>query len=213
MIADIIELIAIEHLHIMCWQVRLGQLRRQPGIAGSGRGLAAAWDTLADLIDLHMAADDEVCAPAIYGTGPYGLALIRETRDAHECIREIIDETRPHSPGQALWWNLATAALAAWTQHMHWEVHGPPTDCRRRADPELRARLALQWRAFMDAQIRDRHPQPLDHIPTCQLRQFWPAAGVPRLVDPAFAALACTCVSCTRELDLTVVRPLASAAD
>jgi hypothetical protein len=44
-----------------------------------------------------MAADEEVCGPAIYGTGPHGRDLAREARDAHRDIDEIIRETRPLS--------------------------------------------------------------------------------------------------------------------
>jgi hypothetical protein len=98
------------------------------------------------------------------------------------------------------WWSLATAALADWTRYLHREVYGPPADCRRQASPALRARLARQWRAFMDAQIRARYQNPPPQVPTCQLRRGR-AAAAPRLADPAFAPLACVCPACTRELD------------
>jgi hypothetical protein len=200
--AEIIELIAADHLHIMRWQIRLAGLRRHRGEPGCAPELAATWDTLAALIDLHMAADEAVCGPAIYGTGPPGLDIAREARDAHEDIREIIRETNRYPPGSALWWALATAALGAWTRHLHREVYGPLADCRRRASPALRARLGRQWRVFMDGQIRGRYQAPPPQVPTCQLRQAQPAATVPRLADPAFAPLACACPACTRELDL-----------
>lgn len=197
--AEIVELIAADHLHIMRWQLRLAELRYRAE-PGPVLELAATWDTLAVLIDLHMAADEEICVPAICGNGPAGVELAREARDAHEDIREVIRETRLHPPGSRPWWDLATAALAAWTRYLHREVHGPLADCRRRASPAHRTRLARQWRAFMDAQLRDRLEDPAPQIPTCQLRQSRPAA-VPRLADPAFAPLACTCAACTRELD------------
>jgi hypothetical protein len=199
--AEITELIAADYLHIMRWQMRLAELRQRRGDPAILPALAATWNTLASLIDLHMAADDEVCGPAIYGTGPHGLNLAREAADVHEDIREIIRETNLYPPGSLLWWTLATATLAAWTRYLHREVYGPLADRRRQASPAQRARLARQWRAFMDAQIRDRYQDPPPHIPTCQLRQTRPAASVPRLADPAFAPLACVCPACTRELD------------
>lgn len=199
--AEIVELIAADHLHIMRWQVRLAELRYHPDKPAGSSGLAATWNTLASLIDLHMAADEEICGPAIYSTGPAGLDLAREVRDAYEDIREILRETGCHPPGSPLWWALVAASLAAWTRCLHREVYGPLADCRRRASPALRARLARQWRAYMDAQIRDRYQDPPPRVPTCQLRQTRPAATAPRLADPAFAPLACVCPACTRELD------------
>src|SRR5690242_3407946 len=61
--AEIIELIAADHLHIMRWQVRLAELRHRRGEPGDAPALAVTWNTLASLIDLHMAADEEVCGP------------------------------------------------------------------------------------------------------------------------------------------------------
>jgi hypothetical protein len=52
--AEIIELIAADHLHIVRWQVRLADLCRHRGEPGCAPELAATWDTLAALIDLHM---------------------------------------------------------------------------------------------------------------------------------------------------------------
>jgi hypothetical protein len=199
--AEIVELIAADHLHIMRWQVRLAELRHRPGEPGDALSLAATWDTLVSLIDLHMAADEEICGPAIYGTGPAGLELVREVRDAHEDIREMIRETGRYPIGSPRWWDLATAALVAWTRYLHREVYGPLADGRRRISPALRAQLARQWRAYMDARIRDRYQDPPPRVPTCRLRQAHPAAIVPRLADPAFASLACVCPACTRELD------------
>jgi Hemerythrin HHE cation binding domain len=133
--AEIIELIAADHLHIMRWQMRLAELHHRRGEPGDTPALAITWNTLASLIDLHMAADEEVCGPAIYGTRPRGRDLAREARDAHEDIREIIRETSQYPPGSALWWALVPGALTAWTRYLHREVYGPLAGCRRRPRP------------------------------------------------------------------------------
>lgn len=200
--ADIIDLITADHLQIMRWAAKLGELCRQGADGNSGTTLAATWVTLASLIDLHMRADDEICGPAVFGTDPEGQILAREYRDAHEDIREIIRETSLQPPGSPLWWRLARTALAAWAEQLDQEQHGPLASRRRRADPALRERLARQWRTFKDAQIREQYPQASPEIPTHQLRQDGRApAAVPRLADPAFGPLACTCPACTRTLD------------
>jgi len=87
-------LIAADHLHIMRWQTRLAELRHGHGDPDASPTLAATWDTLAGPITLHMAADEEVCGPAIYGTGPHGAGLAQEARDAHNVIRDILPALR-----------------------------------------------------------------------------------------------------------------------
>jgi anti-anti-sigma regulatory factor len=192
---DIIDLIKASQLHILRWQAWLGVLSRRLGAPPSGTGLADTWDTVAALIDLHMAADDEVCAPAIYDRTPRGHALARKSQDAHADIGEMIGETSLYQPDTTPWWHLAGMTLAAWSRQCEDENHGPPAQCRRRADPSLRQQLGRQWRAFGEARIRDRsYPDAPDQLPTCQLRIAHPAT--PRLADPAFCSLACTCQSC-----------------
>jgi len=111
-------------------------------------------------------------------------------------------------PGSPLWWQLAQAVLVAWATQVDEEDHGPIAEYRRRADRQLRKQLAFQWRAFTEAQIRDRYLQAPPQIPTCQLRQDERAPpDVPRLADPAFGPLACTCQACTDQLDQADVYP------
>lgn len=112
-------------------------------------------NTVASLIDLHMRAEDEICGAAVYGTESPGLALAWELKDAHEDVREIIREASLQPPGSPLWWDLAGTALSAWARQFSYEEHGPPGSHRDRAAPALRRRLALAWRAFREAYIRD----------------------------------------------------------
>jgi anti-anti-sigma regulatory factor len=197
--ADIIDLVGASHLHILRWQERLGQLRRRRTDPASRPELAATWDTVASLIDLHMRAEDEVCGPALYGTEPQGLALARQLKDAHEDVREIVRETSLQPPGSPLWWHMVTTALSTWARQFDDEEHSPLAGYRYRADPALRRQLGLAWRAFREACIRDLYPVAPAQLPTCQFREARPA--VPRLAGPAFGPLACTCHACTDMLD------------
>src|SRR5689334_14551930 len=108
--AEIIELIAADHLHIMRWQVRLAELRHRRGEPGHAPALAFTWNTLASLIDLHMAADEEVCGPAIYGTGR--MAGTWPGKQGTRAGTSTRSSARPATirPGSALWWALVTAA-------------------------------------------------------------------------------------------------------
>jgi hypothetical protein len=198
--ADISDVIRADGAHILCWQARLGHLRRGADPASSP-DLAATWDTVTTLIDVHTRAEEEICDPAIYGTGRQGRTLTAQARDGRQDIRELIGDTGLQLPGSPRWWELASAALAAWALHFDDDEHGPPAGYRRRAGRGLREHLARRWRAFTEAVIRDQsYPAAPAQLPTCQLRLARPAT--PRLADPAFCPLACTCQSCTGRLDL-----------
>lgn len=201
----IVDLIAASQLHIMSWQARLGEIRRSLGSPPPGPGLTAAWVTVAGLINLHMRADDEVCAPALYDLTPRGRALDRESKDAHADIGEMIAETSLRSPGTTSWWQLASLTLAAWSRQSDHEERGRRTQSRRRAAPAL-FRLGRQWGAFREACIRDwSYPDAPSQLPICQLRLARPAT--PRLADPAFSPLACTCQACDGKLaDIPALR-------
>ena len=205
--ADIIELILADHLQIMRWAGLLGDLSRRGRGRDARAELAPAWETLAALIDLHMHADEEICGPAVFARDPAGRALARQARDDHDDIREILREARLQPPGTPAWWQLARAALSAWAVLLETEQDGPLAGRRGRADPALRDRLARQWRAFADARIRDQYPQAPPEIPTHRLRQDSRApVTVPRLADPRFGPLACTCRACTRTLEWVLFR-------
>ena len=156
-VADITDLIGADLLHILRWQAQFGAIRRRRRDPASLPALATTWDTLARLIDLHMRAQDVICVPAICDPGRQGRTLAREIEGAHENIREMIRETSRQLPGSPRWWHLATTTLSAWTVQADCEEHRLLADYRR-AGPALRCQLALQWRAFMDAQIRDQDP-------------------------------------------------------
>ena len=206
---DIIDLIEADHLHITRWAARLGELSHSCRDSGQEPlpVLVGTWQTLASLIELHMRAEEEICGPAILGTDVPGRVLARQTEAVHEDIREIIREVSLQSPASPPWWHLARAALAAWAAQRDLDERGPLAERRYRADPALRQRLVGQWRAFTEAQIRDQYPQVPPDIPTCQLRRDSQApATVPRLADPAFGPLACTCRACTRTLDWTIFK-------
>ena len=205
--ADIIELILADHLQIMRWAARLGELYRHDRGRDARAELAATWETLAALIDLHMRTDEEICGPAVVGDDPDGQAMTRQIRDDHDDIRELIRETSLQPPGSPSWWQLARTALSAWAAQLDQEQHGPLAVCRHRADPALRERLARQWRAFADARIRDQYPQAPPEIPTHRLRQDSRApVTVPRLADPRFGPLACPCRACSRTLEWVLFR-------
>jgi hypothetical protein len=103
---------------------------------------------------------------------------------AYRDVEARIGKYQPHIARAA-----ARAALAAWAVHLDQDERGLLAECRRRADPALRERLAGQWRALTEGQIRGRYPQVPPDIPTCQLRADGDAPpSVPR------RAVRCACL-------------------
>ena len=200
--ADVIVLLRASRLEIARWQAQLGELLRH--VPAADPDLAATWDTVAALIDLHMRAEEEICGPALCRAAPRG-ALARQIRDVHADIREVIAETCLQRPGSPRWQGLAATALSAWDRHCDEEEHGPAAAWLRRADPEQRQLLARQWRPFREARIRDLCPDARPRAATCELRLSQPVT--PRLADPCFGPLSCTCQACTARLSQISLAP------
>lgn len=74
--------------------------------------LAGAWSRLADDVELHLAAEDEVCWLPGPGHGPRARELIECVADDHAEIREAVAEARLLPAGSALWWRSVHAARA-----------------------------------------------------------------------------------------------------
>lgn len=197
-VADIIDLIWTDHRHIRHWAAWLGELDHQDGDRASHPELVMTWQTLAALIDLHMLAEDEICGPAVFGTGPQGRAAARQARDDHEDIREIIRETSLQQPGSPLWWRLATAAVSAWTSQADRQEHRILPDFAARTGAAQREALCRQWRAFMEARIRDQIPDAPSRVAACQLRRTRRFPGVPQVAAVIFDPLSCTCPDCDK---------------
>ena len=116
--ADICDVIRADGTHILCWQTRLGQLRRGPG-SPAGPDLAVTWDTVTALIDLHGRAEEEICDPAIYRPHLHGRILAGQARDYRRLAGR---ELRAHLASQ--WRAFNEAAIrdrsSIWTSPLVW---------------------------------------------------------------------------------------------
>lgn len=200
-IADIIDVLRADHRHIMIWRAELGELGRQGSGPGRRQGLASTWDTLASLIGLHMTAEEEILGLPMREAGTWELAQAREVLGAQEDIREVIGETSLQLPGSPLWWHLARSALSAWAVAVDRQEHRILPDFAGRTSPAEREGLCRQWRAFMEARIRDQIPDAPPQAATCELRRARPSPSVPRVASIAFDPIYCTCPDCDNALD------------
>jgi hypothetical protein len=152
--ADIIDVIAASRTHIARWQATVSDLAGQGSDPGSRQRQAVAWDTLARLTTLHLAAEDEICLPAVCQAAPHGQARARAMLDEHEDIRELIREACLQPPGSPPWQQLTAATRTAWAEQDN-HAAGDILDALHHAGPARRQQLARQWHAFTDARERD----------------------------------------------------------
>lgn len=112
--------------------------------------LAKVWQPLADLLDVHAAAEEEIFYPQLLrrGADPE-----EETLDAigdHNDIRDGVHDAALHPVGSAKWHAAVRRARVANSEHMAEEEDDGLADFRRHADPGLREELGRRFLAFKE---------------------------------------------------------------
>lgn len=182
--AGIIELIMADHRRIR----RLIQALQDAARRGDpGWTLGDAWRQLANLLNVHTRAEEEICYLPMFGSGPHGIAEMQNAVDCHEDIREVIAETALHAPGSPPWWRAVRAILAAVHDHLEREEHDLRTGRLPRLTAAEHRELGRQWTAFTAAWRQDSQPRPAgvalpasqDKVPRAPLaRRTRPSTGV-----------------------------------
>lgn len=162
MVSDVMDLILADHRRIRRLQGALRDLARSGDDADVRWRLAPLWQRLADLLEAHCAVEEEICHPAIFGSGPQATAGTLEAVADHDDIREAIMEAHLEPIGSAGWWRAVRATLVISTQHMDAEERGILADCNHRWSASQRQKLGLEWSKFIAARLRDAAP-PADH--------------------------------------------------
>jgi hypothetical protein len=113
--------------------------------------LGAIWGDLADFLEVHAAAEEEVFYPELLKIAdPDG----EETKDAvsdHNDIRDAVAEAARHEVGTDAWWEAVGKARAANTEHMGEEEDEGLADFRKHASLETRNTLAIAFEAAKTA--------------------------------------------------------------
>ncbi|GAA1957941.1 hemerythrin domain-containing protein [Amycolatopsis minnesotensis] len=114
-------------------------------------GLAKVWQPLADLLDVHAAAEEEIFYPELIQRGD---DAEEETLDAvgdHNDIRDAVRDAATHPPGSTAWLEAVRRARVANSEHMAEEEDDGLADFRRHADPGLREELGRRFVEFKAA--------------------------------------------------------------
>ena len=110
---DITELILDDHRRIRQLRQALHDTARDGPRAAPGGALAEVWDTLAQLIELHLSAEQEICWLPMCGTSPPGRQQLAAAAAAAADITAAIGEARLQPTGAPCWQLAVNDALAA----------------------------------------------------------------------------------------------------
>jgi len=136
--------------------------------------LAALWKPLADLLEVHAAAEEAIFYPSLL---KHGSEAKPETKDAikdHNKIRDAVRDANAATPGEDDWWKAVRKALDENSDHMAEEEREGLPDFRRNASKELRDELGALF-----AQFHAEHPHAsmatpaVKPPPTLALHRRW----------------------------------------
>jgi Hemerythrin HHE cation binding domain len=153
--ADIIDMILSDHQQIRSLTARLARVHRHPPQFRPGCAVGGLWDQLADLLDMHTRAEEEICFLPMFSSGRPGAGRLDDAVAEHADIREAAEEARLQPAGSALWWLAVNSALSACADHLNREEIGVLAAFASRADPALRQAMGRQWSAFRAAWTLD----------------------------------------------------------
>jgi hypothetical protein len=117
------------------------------------QALAAVWQRLRTLLEVHAEAEEELFYPHLLkiGTGAGGEDVVAEVKDVikdHNEIRDAIKEADGHAVGTDGWRAAVAKANEANSDHMGEEEREDLTDFRRNAPMQLRHDMAVAFATF-----------------------------------------------------------------
>ncbi|HEX5366729.1 MAG TPA: hemerythrin domain-containing protein [Acidimicrobiales bacterium] len=118
--------------------------------SGDLRALRAAWEPLADLLDLHAEAEEQVFYPKLLVDGSRPRAE-DETEDAiedHNKIRQGVRDAARHAVGSDGWWEAVGRARRENSKHIAEEEREALSNFRLTVPLEERYALGLEWIRF-----------------------------------------------------------------
>lgn len=135
--------------------------------------LEAIWTPLADLLDVHAVAEEQIFYPALLRKGD---DAVDETLDAvgdHNDIRDAIHAAARHPAGSDAWWAEVNKAREANTEHMAEEEDEALADFRRNTTAAQRADLGRRFAEFkaahsardLDTSDQDPEEYVAEHLP------------------------------------------------
>lgn len=144
-VADIVALILADHARMRGLFAALDGAAGREEHPGTPGMLSQAWARLTGLLELHTAAEEKICYPALFGCRQHTSAELNAAIADHNEIREAVHEARLLDAGSEAWWRTATAVHRTTSDHLASEEQGVLADFRRHGPPALRDALGRQW--------------------------------------------------------------------
>jgi hypothetical protein len=164
-VADITVLILDDHEWFRRQFAALDELRAATPVDRDA--LRAVWQPLADHLDVHAVAEEEIFYPQLLRRG--GADAPEETLDAigdHNDIRDGVHAAADEAVGSDSWWAAVQRARDANDEHMAEEENEGLPDFRLHAAVELREALGRRFAEFLqrhrgarDLDVGDRDPE------------------------------------------------------
>lgn len=142
---DITDAILAEHGEFRDQFVALWDLRPE----GDDGAIGAAWQPLADLLEVHAQAEEDIFYPVLLKRG--GDEASEETDDAigdHNDIRDAIRRAGTEAMATEAWWDAVMECRKANDEHLAEEERDVIPDFREHSDEDLRSELGVRWAAF-----------------------------------------------------------------
>ena len=112
--------------------------------------VGAAWLSLADRLEVHAAAEEELFYPQlateVSGGEDEAVTAVREHNDIRHAVRAVAD----HESGGSDWWDAVRAAQEVNADHMAEEEREFIPDFREGVDEQRREDLGMRWLQFHD---------------------------------------------------------------
>ncbi|MEK6440283.1 hemerythrin domain-containing protein [Pseudonocardia sp. T1-2H] len=147
--ADITQLILDDHQWFRQQFADLDELRAQTPMDADA--VRRVWDPLADRLDVHAVAEEEIFYPQLLAKGQNDPD--EETLDAigdHNDIRDGVHDAARHPVASRAWWEAADRAREANDEHMAEEENEGLKDFRLHAPRVLRESLGKQFADFLE---------------------------------------------------------------
>ncbi|MCW0215038.1 MAG: hemerythrin domain-containing protein [Pseudonocardia sp.] len=147
--ADITQLILDDHQWFRQQFADLDELRAQTPIDADA--VRAVWTPLADRLDVHAVAEEEIFYPQLIAKGEDDPE--EATLDAigdHNDIRDGVHAAARHPVASRDWWDAVAQARAANDEHMGEEENEGLQDFRLHAPLEVRESLGERFADFLE---------------------------------------------------------------
>jgi hemerythrin superfamily protein len=142
---DITDVILDEH---ETFRRRFAELDDKRADAAPAADLEQVWRPLADLLERHAAAEEELFYPRLLARGENANDETRDALSDHNDIRAAVARAQALTPGSDDWWTAVIDARNSNSDHMAEEEREAFPDFREHVARDERDRLGGDWLDF-----------------------------------------------------------------